>query len=265
MEVIHESVYQRLMASEGFTLDAPDVDTDWLKRSASNVSESRLESRDSVSCDHIRSAVADSSTTFVDWDVQMSPVVIGSGNSIDVYVSSGYSVANAITVSASADLTFIKDALGASLGIDYTRTWTTQTVINIKGTVAANYSGVMITKVSGRHTQWQNKPHVLTPTHSPSRLASMVASSRAAWALRPRLVRGWRIVTQRGLTAECRGFPAPSPCVPSRSFLFLGAVEAATLFECVWFVLLSFCKYGCDTAGQYPTECWTKLKVFAIR
>lgn len=76
----------------------------------------------------------------------MSPVVIGTGSGMDVSVMSGYMVANSISVSAGMDLSLIKDKLGSSAGIDYTRTWTTQTAVTVKGTVADGYSGVMITK-----------------------------------------------------------------------------------------------------------------------
>jgi hypothetical protein len=76
----------------------------------------------------------------------MSPVVIGTGTGIDVYVSQGYSVSNSINVGGSADWGVVKDKLKLSLGVDYTRTWTTQTVINIKGNVPNGYSGVMITR-----------------------------------------------------------------------------------------------------------------------
>jgi hypothetical protein len=59
---------------------------------------------------------------------------------------SGYTVANSVSVSAGLDLTFVKDKVGSSVGIDYTRTWTTQTAVTVKGTVKDGYSGVMITK-----------------------------------------------------------------------------------------------------------------------
>lgn len=144
MEVVHKNVYHDLIESQGYSFDVPGVDEDFLGRTPppSNATTDKREE-----CGYTNAVVADSTSTFVDWDLQMSPVVIGTGtNGIDVYVSSGYSVSNAITVSGSADWTVIKDKLGLSLGIDYTRTWTTQTVINIKGTVPNGASGVMITK-----------------------------------------------------------------------------------------------------------------------
>ncbi|EMT73493.1 hypothetical protein FOC4_g10000521 [Fusarium odoratissimum] len=97
-------------------------------------------------CDFTTSIVTDRTETFVDWAVQKSHVVIGTGNGIDVFVSSGYSVSNGVSVSAGLEWTVIKDKLGLSAGIDYTRTWTTQTVINVKGTVPGGSFGVMITK-----------------------------------------------------------------------------------------------------------------------
>lgn len=139
MEVVHESVYHALIASEGISFDIPEVEDP----NASVANRTRLNARDDC---HTTAVVTDKTQTFIDWDVQMSPVVIGTGSGIDVFVSSGYSVSNGVSVSAGLDWTVIKDKLGLSAGIDYTRTWTTQTVINIKGTVANGYSGVMITK-----------------------------------------------------------------------------------------------------------------------
>ncbi|KAJ5175151.1 uncharacterized protein N7482_001028 [Penicillium canariense] len=141
MEVVHESVYHALMAEQGLTgkPEAPELpSTPYASHNGSDLSAR-------ANC-HTTAVVTDRSETFIDWDVQMSPVVIGAGTGIDVYVSSGYSVSNTLEVTAGLDVTAIKDKLGASLGIDYWRTWSTQTVVNIKGTVANGYSGVMITK-----------------------------------------------------------------------------------------------------------------------
>uniref|UniRef100_A0A0D2XF74 Uncharacterized protein n=1 Tax=Fusarium oxysporum (strain Fo5176) TaxID=660025 RepID=A0A0D2XF74_FUSOF len=85
------------------------------------------------------------SVYFVDWDVQMSPVVCAVGD-MDISVSSGYSVANTVGGSAGVDLTFVKDKLAGSLGINYSRTWTTQTSVITKATIKDGQCGVMITK-----------------------------------------------------------------------------------------------------------------------
>ncbi|KAK7409590.1 hypothetical protein QQX98_008252 [Neonectria punicea] len=143
MEVVHEAVYQQLVAANGYDLDTPDVDEDFLNKT--DKADHHLDTR--ASCAYTRSLITDRTENFVDWDVQMSPVVIGTGkNGIDVYVSSGYSVSNSVTVSGSAELGFVKDRLSTTFGVSYSRTWTTATVVNIKGTVENGWSGVMITK-----------------------------------------------------------------------------------------------------------------------
>ncbi|KAJ5742749.1 uncharacterized protein N7511_011150 [Penicillium nucicola] len=142
MEVVHESVYNELIASQALS-EHPGDFTDAVETTSAH-STSKLHTRDS--CDLITAVITDRTQTFVDWDVQMSPVVIGTGNGMDVSVSSGYTVGNSISVSVGLDLNLIKEKLGGSAGIDYTRTWSTQTVITVKGTVANGYSGVMITK-----------------------------------------------------------------------------------------------------------------------
>ncbi|KAJ6008652.1 hypothetical protein N7499_001297 [Penicillium canescens] len=142
MEVVHESVYQELISSQALSHHPGDFHA--VETPSASRNSSKLHYRDS--CDLTTAVITDNTQTFVDWDVQMSPVVIGTGNGMDVSVSSGYTVGNSISVSAGLDLSLIKDKLGSSVGIDYTRTWTTQTVVTVKGTVANGYSGVMITK-----------------------------------------------------------------------------------------------------------------------
>jgi hypothetical protein len=97
---------------------------------SSDRNESQLNARADDA--YTTSVVTDRSQTFIDWDVQMSPVVIGVGTGIDHHVSSEYSVSNSINVGGGRGGTVIKDKLGASIGIDYTRTWSTQTAINVK-------------------------------------------------------------------------------------------------------------------------------------
>ena len=141
MEVVHESVYHKLLAAQGHSSTAPEIDDTQIGPAQHNGS---MYVRDD--CDLTTAVITDKTQTFVDWDVQMSPVVIGTGAGMDVSVMSGYTVSNAVSASAGLDISIIKDKLGGSLGIDYTRTWTTQTAVTVKGTVADGYSGVMITK-----------------------------------------------------------------------------------------------------------------------
>ncbi|KAJ5107113.1 hypothetical protein N7456_003788 [Penicillium angulare] len=144
MEVVHESIYHALISEQGLSRIPPEEEPALSGLSSIGKNHTNLHARDE--CGLTTAVVTDKSQTFIDWDVQMSPVVIGTGTGIDVYVSSGYSVSNSVSVSAGLDIKDITEKLGASLGIDYTKTWTTQTVINIKGNVQDGYSGVMITK-----------------------------------------------------------------------------------------------------------------------
>ncbi|RSM16234.1 hypothetical protein BHE90_008475 [Fusarium euwallaceae] len=145
MEVVHESVYHSLIASDGISEAIPEVPEAFpapshpFKTPSSNSLEKRQ-------CDLTTAVITDRSETFVDWDVQMSPVIIGTGDGITVSVTSGYSVSNSVSVSGGADWTVVKDKLGLSFGVDYSRTWTSSASINIAAKVADGYSGVMITK-----------------------------------------------------------------------------------------------------------------------
>ncbi|EEU35389.1 uncharacterized protein NECHADRAFT_100788 [Fusarium vanettenii 77-13-4] len=148
MEVVHESVYHSLIASDGISEDIPEVPEAFPApshpfKAPKSSNDNSLSKRQ---CDLTTAVVTDRTQTFVDWDVQMSPVIIGTGDGITVSVTSGYSVSNSVSVSGGADWTVVKDKLGLSFGVDYSRTWTSSASINIAAKVADGYSGVMITK-----------------------------------------------------------------------------------------------------------------------
>ncbi|KPM38658.1 hypothetical protein AK830_g7920 [Neonectria ditissima] len=147
--VMKESHYLDQLKVQGITLGAPELDPSWVTYSGSDIpdaesSERDLESRQ-ASCDQTFSIVTDKTETFIDWDIQMSPVVCAVGE-MTISVSSGYTVSNAIGGSAGVDLKWIKDRLGVSLGVDYTRTWSTVTSIDTRGPVENGKCGVMITQ-----------------------------------------------------------------------------------------------------------------------
>ncbi|KAM5347737.1 hypothetical protein ACJ41O_007561 [Fusarium nematophilum] len=150
--VMKEDEYLAQLKAAGIKIGAPELDPSWVSYNASDIPD--LEEVDVVdkrglerrqSCDNTNYIVTDKTETFVDWDVQMSPVVCAVGD-MDISVSSGYSISNTLGGSAGIDVKFIKDRLGGSLGIDYSRTWTTQTSVITKGTVKDGNCGVMITK-----------------------------------------------------------------------------------------------------------------------
>ncbi|KAL0265004.1 hypothetical protein SLS55_000960 [Diplodia seriata] len=148
--VMKESTYLSQLKAQGVSIGAPELDPSWITVDARDIPDleavpyNSLEKRQ-ASCDQTFSMVTDKEETFVDWDVQMSAVACAVGD-MDISVSSGYSVSNAIGGSAGVDLKFVKDRLGGTLGVDYTRTWTTQTSTITKGTVKSGNCGVMITK-----------------------------------------------------------------------------------------------------------------------
>ncbi|OJD32238.1 uncharacterized protein BKCO1_4000097 [Diplodia corticola] len=148
--VMKESTYVSQLKAQGISIGAPELNPEWITADADELSNDVAESEHSLEsrqadCDSTFSIVTDKTETFVDWDVQMSPVVCAVGD-MDVTVSSGYSVANTAGGSAGVDLKFLKDKLTTSLGINFSRTWTTQTSILTKGTVKDGNCGVLITQ-----------------------------------------------------------------------------------------------------------------------
>lgn len=79
---------------------------------------------------------------FLGWDTQMSAVVKGAPTTITV--TSGYSLANGITVGAGVDWTLIKDYLTISASTDYTRTWTSTSTQAFMAQVPANKYGAFV-------------------------------------------------------------------------------------------------------------------------
>ncbi|KAJ0163071.1 hypothetical protein CTA2_3560 [Colletotrichum tanaceti] len=148
--IITEDTWALLLKTMDVLPEPPAVDEEWLKAAEGlaeipvNVTEGALDKRD---CNSNYQTVVDRTERFVDWDVQMSPVVIGAGSKgIDITISKSYAIANTVQVSAGIDLTFVKDRLKSSLGINYSRTWTTTQGYLIRGTVDAGYTGVVITR-----------------------------------------------------------------------------------------------------------------------
>jgi hypothetical protein len=79
---------------------------------------------------------------FLGWDVQMSQVV--KGGPTRTTISSGYSIANSITVGASSQLTLVKDFLQVSMSVDYGTTWTTTQDQSYSEEVPPNKIGVWV-------------------------------------------------------------------------------------------------------------------------
>lgn len=140
-EVVHQDVWTDLIEPQLNQLHAVDADA------TDNIISTRDEHWDEKrECQVITSAVTDKTENFVDWDVQMSPVIHGVGARTTVTVTQGYSVTNGLTVGAGLDYTFVKDVLQGALKIDYSHSWTTTYQASMAYEVTAGYSGTIVTK-----------------------------------------------------------------------------------------------------------------------
>ncbi|KAF2126039.1 hypothetical protein P153DRAFT_399508 [Dothidotthia symphoricarpi CBS 119687] len=79
---------------------------------------------------------------FLGWDTQMSAVVKGAPTTLTV--SSGYNVANSISVGVGASLTLVKDFLEVSTSIDYSQTWTSTLSQGFSAEVPAGKYGAFV-------------------------------------------------------------------------------------------------------------------------
>ncbi|KAL8367110.1 hypothetical protein RB595_000429 [Gaeumannomyces hyphopodioides] len=128
-EIVNDTALHEYLKAEGIALERPEVDQEWLNfkpdaEAVANMSAPALSARQ-FSCQSTTSIVVDKKERFMDWDVQMSPVVVGAGrDGIRCSIESGWTTSNSISVSAGLDWKIIKDKLGSTFGISYTRTWT---------------------------------------------------------------------------------------------------------------------------------------------
>lgn len=139
-EVVDQDTWTGIIEPQLNQLHAAD-------EAAGNVISTRDEHWDEKrECQVITSAVTDKTENFVDWDVQMSPVVHGVGARTVVTVSQGYSVTNGLTVGGGLDYSFTKDILKGALKIDYSRSWTTTYQASMAYEITEGYSGTVVTK-----------------------------------------------------------------------------------------------------------------------
>lgn len=146
MEIVNETALHEYLKAEGIALETPEVDHAWLNFTApENVANAKgsVLPRD---CAFTTAVVVDSTTKFVDWDVQMGPVVIGAGEGINSYIATGWSVSNSVTGSAGLNIGFVKDYLESSFSVSYSKTWTTTTTDQYSTLVKAGKAGVWTTQ-----------------------------------------------------------------------------------------------------------------------
>ncbi|OLN83390.1 hypothetical protein CCHL11_03170 [Colletotrichum chlorophyti] len=154
-EIVTKETWHAFLKGMGVSLETPEIDYEYLKAGDAfahiPVNETGLDKRD---CDSNYQVVVDRSERFVDWDVQMSPVVIGTGSQgISITISKSWSVENKLKVSTGIDLGLVKKILGVKFGVDYARSWKTEQGQLIRGTVDNGYTGVVVTQ------PWTNRKY----------------------------------------------------------------------------------------------------------
>ncbi|KAK4622078.1 hypothetical protein CLAFUW4_07069 [Fulvia fulva] len=144
--LINYTTWVEKLTFEGFSLTPPELDPDFLNFTGVESPKGNAQKRDDASCENTKQMTLDKTERFVDWDIQMSNVVCATG-AMDIFVMSGWSVANSVTISGGLDLgTWLKGKLGPSVGVDFGRAWISSQSAQNKGTVRDGNCGVMITK-----------------------------------------------------------------------------------------------------------------------
>lgn len=84
------------------------------------------------SCEESSEVQVLTDSTFLNWDVAMSPVLSAAGGATVISVSDGYTISNSLSVGASSTLTLLKDVLQVSYTVTYSETWTSSTTASCK-------------------------------------------------------------------------------------------------------------------------------------
>lgn len=126
------------LAAQGWLLKRPEMDHDFLNFTPP---AEPLPKRDD--CEAVAYQQLGKPARFVDWDVQMSPILCG-GGLMDLSVAEGYTISNTLGFSGSFMPSGLKGQLGALLGVDFSRTWTTTNVRTVTGHVINGQCGCMI-------------------------------------------------------------------------------------------------------------------------
>lgn len=78
VEIVHESIFASLFEKEGFALDTPEIDHDYLNTTSKRDVFDEFDPLDTslspraFSCGATNAVITDKTENFVDWDVQVS-------------------------------------------------------------------------------------------------------------------------------------------------------------------------------------------------
>jgi hypothetical protein len=93
-----------------------------------------------------------SDTTFVNWDVALSPVVSAAGGGVTVSVESGYEISNTLSVGTSAEAG-LEGVFSTTLSVDYSESWTSSQSSNLVYDVPDGQFGLVVSQPSTRRVQ----------------------------------------------------------------------------------------------------------------
>ncbi|KAI0897404.1 hypothetical protein F4806DRAFT_399530 [Annulohypoxylon nitens] len=134
--VVKEAEYANIMARSNLQpASAPEL----AARAPSSASKNQRR------CGNSDEVQVTSDTKFLNWDVAMSPVVSAQGGGASVTLSSGYSLANTMSVTATEGVT-IESILSVSLAVSYSETWTSTETQAFAYTVPDGQFGVVVSQ-----------------------------------------------------------------------------------------------------------------------
>ncbi|KAI1491715.1 hypothetical protein F5X96DRAFT_630134 [Biscogniauxia mediterranea] len=146
--IVKESEYQDLVARGH--LDAPAPRS--LPPAAAAISSSSSGEKHRR-CDDSNEVQITSDTSFLNWDVAMSPVVSAQGGDATVSVASGYSLANDVTVTQGVTVSSLESILQASLQVSYSQTWTSTETQTLLYKVPDGQFGLVVSQPRVRRVQ----------------------------------------------------------------------------------------------------------------
>ncbi|OLN97792.1 hypothetical protein CCHL11_02516 [Colletotrichum chlorophyti] len=138
-KIIKEAEFNSLTTAGILTYGGDD------KVEARDLSETIAEIEARQNCPGLNSEFTTTSTAdFLDWDVQISPVVGAQQAPVTLTVSRGYSIANTIQIGGNIGLSY--KYISGQIGVDVSRTWTTTDTTLIAYTVPQGNYGVIISQ-----------------------------------------------------------------------------------------------------------------------
>ncbi|KAI1090062.1 hypothetical protein F5B19DRAFT_464913 [Rostrohypoxylon terebratum] len=141
--IVKEAEYANIMARNNLQ---PASAVDLATRSPTPLSKNQRR------CGNSDEVQVTSDTKFLNWDVAMSPVVSAQGGGASVTLSSGYSLSNSVSVSATEGVS-IESILSFSLSVSYSETWTSSETQAFQYSVPDGQFGVVVSQPLVRRVQ----------------------------------------------------------------------------------------------------------------